>query len=65
LAEIEVNFSEGETLKEGDVRVENNGLSLFYFYFSFLFIFLYFLLLTKGKEDKNVTHHGYTSHMLM
>jgi len=47
-----------------DVRVENDGLSLFYFssHFSILFYFLFFKFLTKDEERQNVTHH---SHMLM
>ena len=44
------------------VRVENNGLSLFYFSFHFLSIFLYFLFLTKDKERQNMIYYNHTSH---
>ena len=46
-----------------DIRVENDGLSLFYFsfYFSIFLYFLFFKFLTKGEERQNVTHYSHKS----
>jgi len=67
LEKVESSFSREETLKRGNVKIEEGKLDLFYFsfYFYFLFdLFFYFSIFRTTRVRVDRSHH-HISHLMV